>query len=134
MRQGCPETFLGAGIATADAGDDAYLACIADRVTLRLPGMALDYQGAAPPIGIRQRNQEASVLRGERVEPGHRHMADAGVDDNHIRRAIRTEGEPIGDDDRSLRPRGCQIMPCAFGEAGIDLDRRYLASRSDNFR
>src|SRR5258707_7137010 len=121
MRQGCPETFLGAGIATADAGDDAYLACIADRVTLRLPGMALDYQGAAPPIGSRQRYEKAPVLRCERVEPIQRHIADSGADDNHIRRAIRTEGEPIGDDDCSLRPRGCQVMPCAFGEVGIDL-------------
>ena len=61
-------------------------------------------------------------------------MADAGVDDDHIRRPIRTEGEPIGDDDRSLRPRVCQTMPRAFGEGGVDLDRRYMTGRPDNFR
>src|SRR5260370_37006726 len=126
MRQGCPEAFLGDGIATADAGDDAYLAGVAGRVMPRFPGVTLDYQGAAPPIGIRQRNEKAPVLRCERVEPSHRHMADAGVDDDPIRRPIRTEGEPIGGDDRAPRPRGCPLMPRAFRAGGIELDRRYL--------
>src|SRR5215813_8882128 len=113
--------------------DYSDLADVSGGIAPRVPCTALDDQGTTPPIGTRKRYKQAPVLSCERVKPRHRYVVDAGIDDNHICWAIRSEGESIPHNNCGLRPSSGQIKPRPRGELGVDLDRHYMATRPYNF-
>jgi len=81
--------------------------------------MARDQQKASRPVRSRQRDEETTVSRGERIEPRKGQVRNSSIDYNRVRRVIRTKGKAVGRYHRRLRPSPGQVPSGGGGKLGL---------------